>query len=189
MERPGGSARLTGSRPMIDNVRMSAAYDLEPWSDLMVAVVGAMAALAGLFFVALSINVDLIIHQKRLPGRSAATVVMLLILLLAGIACLIPGQPTGTVGLEIVLLGVCVTIFSSRALRPQTIDDAPVLNAFSYRVQPMLIMLLPCLILMISGISLILGAGGGLYWLAAAFVTGIFACMTNAWVLLVEIKR
>jgi hypothetical protein len=66
--------------------------------------------------------------------------------------------------------------------------DSP-LNEFTYRVQPMLIMLLPCLALVISGISLVLEAGGGIYWLAAAFVTGIFACMTNAWVLLVEIKR
>ena len=37
--------------------------------------------------------------------------------------------------------------------------------------------------------SLAAQVGGGLYWLAAAFVTGIFACMTNAWVLLIEIKR
>jgi len=174
---------------VIDNVGMSVAYDLEPWGDLMVATVGAMAALAGLFFVALSINVDLIIHQKRLPGRSAATVVMLLILLLTGIACLIPGQPTWAVGAEIALLGAGVTVFSARALRPQTIDDAPALNAFSYRVQPMLIMLVPCAMLIVAGGSLAAQVGGGLYWLAAAFVTGIFACMTNAWVLLVEIKR
>lgn len=156
----------------------------------MVAVVGAMAALAGLFFVALSINVDLIIHQRRLPGRSAATVVMLLILLLAGVAGLIPDQPTWLVGLEISLLGVAVTGFSARALRPQTLPgDEKDLNAFNYRVGPLLIMLVPCLALIIAGISLAVETGGGLYWLAAAFVSGIFACMTNAWVLLVEIKR
>ncbi len=73
---------------------MSAAYDIEPWSELMVAVVGAMAALAGLFFVALSINVDQIVRLRRLPGRAAATVVMLVILLLAGVIGLIPGQST-----------------------------------------------------------------------------------------------
>lgn len=175
---------------MIENGGMSAAYDLEPWSDLMVAVVGAMAALAGLFFVALSINVDLIIHQHRLPGRAAATVVMLLILLLAGIACLIPGQPGRLVGLEIALLGVAVTVFSARALQPQTLaGNERSLNDFRYRVGPLLIMLVPCAILVIGGISLAVQAGGGLYWLAAAFVAGIFACMTNAWVLLVEIKR
>lgn len=169
---------------------MSAAYDLEPWSDLMVAVVGAMAALAGLFFVALSINVDLIIHQRRLPGRAAATVVMLLILLLAGVAGLVPGQPIWLVGLEVALLGVAVTGFSARALRPETLQgDEAALNDFKFRVGPLLTMLVPSLVLVICGVSLAVEAGGGLYWLAAAFVTGIFACMTNAWVLLVEIKR
>lgn len=169
---------------------MSAAYDLETWSDLMVAVVGAMAALAGLFFVALSINVDLIIHQPRLPGRSAATVGMLLILLLAGVACLVPAQPTWLVGLEIALLGLAVTVFSARALRPQTLPgDERGMNSFQFRVGPLLIMLVPSLILVVGGVSLAFEAGGGLYWLAAAFVTGIFSCMTNAWVLLVEIKR
>lgn len=169
---------------------MSAAYELEPWSDLMVAVVGAMAALAGLFFVALSINVDLIIHQRRLPGRAAATVVMLLILLLAGVAGLVPGQPIWLVGLEVALLGVAVTGFSARALRPETLQgNEPALNDFKFRVGPLLTMLVPSLVLVIGGVSLAVEAGGGLYWLAAAFVTGIFACMTNAWVLLVEIKR
>ena len=76
------------------------------------------------------------------------------------------------------------TLFLDRidALNPQ-------LNAFMYRVQPLLVMLIPCATLIVAGISLAVEAGGGLYWLAATFVTGTFACMTNAWVLLVEIKR
>ncbi len=79
-------------------------------------------------------------------------------------------------------------MFNAIAMRPRE-DDDPQLNRFKYRTQPLLIMLVPCLALIISGISLVAEAGGGLYWLAAAFVTGTFACMTNAWVLLVEIKR
>lgn len=196
MVRPGiewlvpGEVRWSSSDRVIENVGVPTAYDLEPWSNLMIAMVGALAALAGLFFVALSINVDLIIHQRRLPGRSAATVVMLLILLLAGIAGLIPGQPTWLVGLEIAALGVAVTGFCVGALRPQTLSgDEKSLNDFKFRVGPLLTMLVPCAALIVGGISLAVESGGGLYWLAAAFVTGIFACMTNAWVLLVEIKR
>ncbi len=167
---------------------MSAAYDIDPWSELMVAVVGAMAALAGLFFVALSINIDEIVRLRRLPGRAAATVAMLVILLLAGVIGLIPGQPTSLIGVELAVLGLLVTMFIAIAMRPRE-DDDPQLNRFKYRTQPLLIMLVPCLALIGSGISLVAEAGGGLYWLAAAFVTGTFACMTNAWVLLVEIKR
>ena len=173
---------------VIDNVGMSAAYDVEPWSDLMVAVVGAMAALAGLLFVALSINVDEIVRLRRLPGRAAATVAMLIILLLSGVVVLIPDQALWLVGAEIAALGLGVTIFSAFAMRPRE-DEDPSFNSFKFRILPLLIMMGPCTLLIVAGLSLAAEAGGGLYWLAAAFVTGTFATMTNAWVLLVEIKR
>jgi len=41
---------------------VSTAYAPEEWKDLFVAMAGASAALAGLLFVAVSINVDRIIH-------------------------------------------------------------------------------------------------------------------------------
>lgn len=113
---------------------------------------------------------------------------MLVILLLAGIFVLVPGQAIWLLGAEIAALGLVVTTFSGSAMRPRD-DDDPKLNSFKYRSQPLLIMLVPCILLVVAGISLAMEAGGGLYWLAAAFVTGTFACMTNAWVLLVEIKR
>jgi modulator of FtsH protease len=167
---------------------MSAAYDLEPWRDLMVATVGALAALTGLLFVALSINVDMIVHLRRLPGRAASTLTMLVVLLLAGVFALVPDQPNWLLGTEIAALGVLATAFCGVAVRPRE-DDDPKLNSFMYKYQPLLTMLVPCLAVLVGGISLIVEAGGGLYWLAGAFVAGIFACTTNAWVLLIEIKR
>ena len=40
-----------------------------------------------------------------------------------------------------------------------------------------------------AGISLILQAGGGLYWSALATLVAVLAGLTNTWVLLVEILR
>jgi hypothetical protein len=40
-----------------------------------------------------------------------------------------------------------------------------------------------------AGISLLVMAGGGLYWIAPAVVIAIVAGLGNAWVLLVEIQR
>ena len=48
---------------------MSTAYAPEEWKDLFVAMAGASAALAGLLFVAISINVDRIVKYEGLPER------------------------------------------------------------------------------------------------------------------------
>lgn len=42
---------------------------------------------------------------------------------------------------------------------------------------------------LIGGISVIMGSGGGLYWVAAGIVLAIVGAIANAWVLLVEILR
>ena len=43
--------------------------------------------------------------------------------------------------------------------------------------------------LVVGGASVLLEAGGGLYWIAAGIVFAIVGAVTNAWVLLVEILR
>ena len=55
-----------------------AAYDPEAWSDLFVAAAGASAALAGLVFVAVSINIERILQYEGLPERALQTVLLLL---------------------------------------------------------------------------------------------------------------
>ena len=57
---------------------MSAAYDPEQWHDLFVAVAGASAALLGLLFVAVSINLERILSYKGLPERALETLLLLL---------------------------------------------------------------------------------------------------------------
>jgi modulator of FtsH protease len=43
--------------------------------------------------------------------------------------------------------------------------------------------------LILAGLTLLVEAGGGLYWLVAGVVFAIVAAVANAWVLLVEILR
>ncbi len=80
------------------------AYDASEWTDFFVAGAGASAALAGLVFVAVSINIERILQFKGLPERALATVLLLLNVVLISLIGLFPGQTETALGLE--LLGV-----------------------------------------------------------------------------------
>jgi modulator of FtsH protease len=79
------------------------AFDVSHWKDLFVASAGASAALAGLVFVAVSINIDRILKFVGLPERALQAVLLLLSVVLVSIIGLIPGQ--GRIALGAELLG------------------------------------------------------------------------------------
>ena len=76
------------------------AYDAAEWSDLFVASAGASAALTGLVFVAVSINVERILSLPGLPERALETVLVLLGGVVVSIIGLAPGQSREALGLE-----------------------------------------------------------------------------------------
>ena len=63
-------------------------YATEPWSDFAVALVGAAAALTGLLFVAVSLNIERILAAATLTGRSGSTLILFVIPLVVGIVVL-----------------------------------------------------------------------------------------------------
>ncbi len=54
------------------------AYDPSEWSDLFVASAGASAALAGLVFVAVSINLERILSLPGILERALETLILLM---------------------------------------------------------------------------------------------------------------
>jgi hypothetical protein len=74
-----------------DNQRVST-YDPSGWQELGVAVAGASAALTGLVFVAVSINLDRILAYPWLSGRVGETVLLLMAVLVESLLVLAPGQ-------------------------------------------------------------------------------------------------
>jgi hypothetical protein len=80
------------------------AYEATKWTEFYVAAAGASAALAGLVFVAVSINVDRILKFQGLPDRALATVMLLLSVVVVSLVGLIPGQSRSALAGE--LLGV-----------------------------------------------------------------------------------
>jgi modulator of FtsH protease len=161
-------------------------YEPELWSDFGVAVAGATAALAGLLFVAVSINLGRILAFPQLPTLAAAALVHLATALFAAVFLLIP-QSTAALGFELAVEGLVVGL----VLIPAHLRWRP--TEYEGRVQLVVSRVLPSvlvpLLLLLAGIGVAQQVLGGLYLLAAAVVVSVLTALGYAWVLLVEIQR
>src|SRR3954469_16863204 len=163
-----------------------AAYVAEPWSELYVAMAGAAAALLGLLFVAVSINLEQVLRIAWLPLRAGETLGVLVVLLATAVFVLVPGQSPTALGLELAGTGL-VLIGSDGALRIRR-GRPPGAPARSI-VVPAVIVACTGVPLVTAGATLVAGEGGGLYWTVPALLAGFAGAVFNAWVLLVEILR
>jgi hypothetical protein len=163
-----------------------AAYEPGLWSDLYVAIAGAAAALLGLLFVAVSINLEPVLRITWLPLRAAETLGVLVVLLATAVFVLVPAQPPTALGLELAGAGLLLVgtdgVLRIRRGRP---PGAPLRSI----VVPAVIVALTGAPLVAAGWTLVAEAGGGLYWTVPALLAGFAGAVFNAWVLLVEILR
>ena len=167
---------------------MSTAYAPEEWKDLFVAVAGASAALAGLLFVAVSINVERIVKYEGLPERGIEALAMLLVPLVVSIAGLLPGQSHVALGIE--LLAIAAILIAVMARLPVARDFPEGVEMPSrYVLSRQVVRLSGTVLLAIGALAELFAVGGGLYWVGGAFVVLILGAVINAWVLLVEILR
>jgi hypothetical protein len=166
-------------------------YDAAAWTGFLTAITGAAAALAGLLFVAVSLNLERILEPPpqgttMLPARAAETLAILVFVLMSAALALVP-QNLRLLGAEILVIVVpqiVVTVRNQLRYRRQN-PDSPLLWSTS-RMAASGIALLPGLL---AGISLAAHWGGGLYWLVPTCLLGIAGAVYSAWVLLVEIVR
>jgi peptidoglycan/LPS O-acetylase OafA/YrhL len=162
------------------------AYDATEWTDLFVAVAGAAAALTGLLFVAVSINLERILKFEGLPERALETLLFLVLALLASIVALVPGQSHVALGLELLFVSLVIGAVVMRLPTLSTKDEDVELSWVVARWTVRLTATVPFLV---GGASVLLESGGGLYWIVAGIVFAIIGAVSSAWVLLVEILR
>jgi hypothetical protein len=91
------------------------AYAPADWTGFFAAVTGAAAALAGLLFVAVSINLQELLKPKNasLPGRAAETLAMVLFVVVSAALVLVP-QATWLLGAEILVIAIPLTAVTVR---------------------------------------------------------------------------
>jgi hypothetical protein len=161
------------------------AYTAADWTDLFVASAGASAALTGLLFVAVSVNIQDILKNAGLPARALQTLLLLLSAVVVSLVGLIPGQSTTALGVELLAIGLgfggWVLVLAARALAPTREYVHPLFH-FGL-VTP------GTLPLVVGAASLLAQSGGGLYWIVGGVVGALLSASVNAWVLLVEILR
>src|SRR6478752_6523193 len=143
------------------DARAVGAYGTEGWSDFFVAAAGASAARAALSLMVLA-NAMVVSLTLLGPNRTG-TGLGVLVLLVGGLGW----------------IGTSVVLWHGRAVE----------TARHHGLRWLISTELATLPFIVGGISLIAGAGGGLYWVQAGVIVSVAVGLLNAWVLLVEILR
>ncbi len=157
------------------------------WENFFVAEVGAAAALSGLIFVAVSINLNRILSIPHLPERAGETLILLVGVLLVASFGLVPVQSGMLFGAELVSVGLVVSATTLRLQRRVRALPSPEgLQWLRLRVISTQTSSLP---FVVAGAGLLLGHDRAIGWVVPGTVASICASMLNAWVLLVEIQR
>ena len=155
------------------------------WTDLFVAAAGASAALTGLVFVAVSINIQEILRLPGVPDRALATLILLLGAVVISLLPLIPDQSGTALGLELVAVGIAfiavIGVTGARSIRRS--------DSQAVRFELVALAAMGTVPYVVGGLLLLADAGGGLYWVIGGVIGAIVGAVLNAWVLLVEILR
>jgi hypothetical protein len=164
-------------------------YSVVAWHTFGEALAGVSGALTGLLFVAVSIKSDVLARSRNLGSRAAQTLVLFLIAVVISLLLVAP-QPHDALGPELVavavLSGITLLIFDQRAGGDSGghREDLDLVTRYLNRYAPNAA---TPVLTAVAGISLILGAGGGLYWLIPAMVTSLVGGVISAWLFLVKV--
>jgi hypothetical protein len=158
---------------------------MQGWSNFFVGELGAAAALTGLLFVAVSINLTRILQFSHLPARAAEALLALLSVLVVTSFALVPRQTMAAYGIEIGATGLVVWALHTRALIRSRKFDRQYVGIVARFLENQL----SPLPFVIAGGLLIAGSPAGVYWIVPGIMLSFAAGIFGAWVLLVEIQR
>ena len=160
---------------------------MEGWTDFLVAEVGASAALTGLVFVGVSINLKRILSFPKLPDRAFSALLMFASVLIVSSLLLVPGLSGRPAGVVLAVLGAGlwarITVQDIRYWRGTK-------RKYRRSVVPLSVMnQVAILSYVAAGVLLALESPLGMYFTVPAFLLSLIKALLDSWVLLVEINR
>ena len=158
------------------------------WENFFLGQVGASAALGGLLFVAVSLNLTRILSFASLPDRALVALSLILAILVLSSMMLIPGQAPAIIGIEALVVGLALAALALRTNRPT--KEQGKMEARTQSGANLAMLAIAVVPYVIGGVIILAGGlTAGLYWIAAAIILSFIKAVLDAWVLLVEINR
>ena len=156
----------------------------EQWNNFYVMVGGGAAALAGLIFVAMSINHEIIIRNTTHKNRAINMLTGFTAVFMASSLALIGNQCLGALGLEWLVLWLIATVIF---IRGYVIAIRSGMSSVGLSVPRLSGGTICYLAEVIGAIFLILGYSSGLYIAAVGIIVLFAFLISGAWLLMIGI--
>jgi len=157
-------------------------YTTAPWASFGAALAAVAGALTGLLFVAVSVKGDALAASPSLRARATQTLVLFVTSVLAAVFLVAP-QPAAALGAELLAVAVVsgggLLILDRRAGHGSDQEVARYIERFSPNT-------ITAVLVGVAGLTLLVKAGGGLYWLIPAAMASLVGGVLDAWLFLVK---
>ena len=161
------------------------ANDIVAWHDFFVMAGGGAAALTGLLFVALSINLHHVIGNG-ITSRAATFMIGLVTILFSSAVALIPDQTPRAFGIELLIIGF-IGLALDRMFRWRFMESTEFLSRGHNQVVRYVLLTGATVPAWIAAIGLIAGWPRALDWLALSYAFLLYGGISGSWILLVEL--
>jgi hypothetical protein len=153
------------------------------WLGFGEALAAVAGALTGLLFVAVSVKSDVLAASRSLSSRATQTLVLFMTSVIVAVVLVAP-QPHAALGWELLAVAAAsatiLLVLDRRAGHGSHQAVARFIEKFSPNT-------ITAVLVAVAGLTFLLKAGGGLYWLIPAALASLLGGVINAWLFLVRL--